>query len=361
MTNIKNGRDINIALKDIRTMGGSVRLGVGSYELRETVILDTPSSCLEGEVWAYNLDPNGVFETPYGTKLRLMGRSFPALSVGVGSVPAGVTVRNIGIQGDIAGMDTRPLLDINNISASAGLYFGGQRVDQGEFTKISCCGLSVAVCAAAEAELDACRFEKINMDGCCIGVYFAPEASYYTRFSGCVVADTPSYGFFSDGTGRLIHNLDIRDNLFIRNCGGGPSLSGAPAAVYLKSISDCAFRDNLVDMAGEFWYYSDNAVSNDERQITKGVAVGLMVEGHRNRISGNTFSHSSGESIVIKGNGNILMNNISDSDVIIDGEGNIVNGLVFTTADARLVLKGAASTTTRILGVEKERVICCKE
>ena len=353
----KNGKSIQNELERIRDIGGKVYLDTGSYELEKTVVMDTPSSKLEGAVWAYNLDPNGVFETPFGTKLRIKGRDFPAISVGVDNVPAGAMVCDIGIQGDIKGMDTRALFDINNPSHSAGLYFGSQRVDQGEFSKISCCGLAVAVCAADNAELDACVFERINMDGCCLGVYFAPRASYYAHFRQCVIADTPSYGLFFDGTNSKIHNVDITDIHFVRNCGSNPLSGDDDAAVYLKSISNCIFRDNLVDFPGVFWYYPDEAKENSERQIFKKQAIGLKVVGDKNRITGNTFMHSSREAMLIEGNGNILMNNISDGDVIINGEGNTVNGLCFTTANAKLILKGTAAQTTLVLGVDENRIV----
>jgi hypothetical protein len=51
------------------------------------------------------------------------------------------------------------------------------------------------------------------------------------------------------------------------------------------------------------------------------------------------------------------MGNIADGDVYICGEGNVVSSLVFTTSDARLVLEGAAKTTTILHGVEDWRVI----
>ena len=54
--------------------------------------------------------------------------------------------------------------------------------------------------AFEDSELDACIFDRVNTDGCCIGVYFAPRAAYYPHFRHCVMADNPSYGFFADGT-----------------------------------------------------------------------------------------------------------------------------------------------------------------
>ena len=353
----KTDKAINRALARIKRTGGTVYLKAGSYEIAQAVVMNTPSSKLLGEVWAYNLDPNGVFETPFGTKLRLKGRDFPAISIGAEGIPAGVMVREIGIQGDIRGMDTRPLLQMNKPSASAGLYFGSERVDQGEFSKISCCGLAVAVCADGNAEIDACCFEKINMDGCCIGVYFAPRAAYYAHFRQCIVADTPSFGFFFDGSGRRISNVDITDTHFVRNCGSSPVSSEEPAAVYLKNISNCFFRDNLVDAPGVFWFFDENATSNKELQPSSVAAIGLKVVGNQNRITGNTFLRSSRESILVRGDRNVLMSNIADGNVVIEGEGNTVSGLVFTSPTARLILKGAAKDTTLVLGVEEARIV----
>lgn len=352
---MKRNNDIAHRLAELRKTGGRILLPVGEYELGEPLVLDVPSTRLEGEVWAYNLDPNGVFETPYGTKLRLKGRSFPALSVGVEGIPAGVIVRDLGIQGDLRGMDTRPLLDPHRFSASAGLHFGGQRVDQGEFSKISCCGLAVAVCADGNAEIDACCFEKINMDGCCIGVYYSPRASYYAHFRQCIVADTPSFGFYFDSTGRSIHNVDVTDVHFVRNCGSSP-LAEEPAAVYWRNVSRCAFRDNLVDAPGTFWYYGEDAADNRDKQVIRTPAVGLKVEGHRNRITGNTFLNSSRESVLVVGNGNVLMNNLADGNVILEGEGNVVSGLVFTSPEACLILRGAARESTSVMAVEPSRI-----
>ena len=213
---------------------------------------------------------------------------------------------------------------------------------------------------AQNAEIDACRFHKINTDGCCVGLYFAPRASYYAHFDQCVVADTPSYGLFADGTnaklGRSIHNVDVTDIHFVRNCGAN-HIQEEAAAVYLKHISNCAFRDNVVDFPGVFWYYEPNATSNDERQIQKNQAIGLYVIGNRNRITNNVFSHSSRESVRIEGDGNILLNNIADGDVIIQGVGNTVINLVFSTEKGKLILRGAAAETTSLFGIEESRIV----
>lgn len=66
--------------------------------------------------------------------------------------------------------------------------------------------------------------------------------------------------------------------------------------------------------------------------------------------------NSSDDSIRIEGDRNVLMNNITDGNVRIRGEGNTVCGLVFTTPEARLALGGKAAQTTTLLGVPEGRV-----
>lgn len=51
----------------------------------------------------------------------------------------------------------------------------------------------------------------------------------------------------------------------------------------------------------------------------------------------------------------MLMNNVVDGDVVIEGNGNVVSGLVFTAPNARLILRGEYNQTW---GVPKDRIIC---
>lgn len=91
-------------MKALGPRGGRVRLPAVSYDLESALEIDQPCVFLEGDVWAYSADPNGVFESRCGTKLRLRGRGFPALSVGVTRTAEGCVIRNLGIQGDIVGI-----------------------------------------------------------------------------------------------------------------------------------------------------------------------------------------------------------------------------------------------------------------
>jgi len=344
------------ALKTVSGLGGKIAVPVGCHEIENTVKIDESAVYVDGEVWNYASDPNGVFEGKNGSKLRLKGQDHPAISVGISKSIGGVLISNIGIQGDIEGMDSRDLFDLSSPEKSAGILMAGSRVDQCEVSKVAFCGLSSAICATGTTFIDACRFDKLNFDGCCMGVYFAPKLSVYSTFSRCLVADTPSYGFFADATNTRIRYLTLSEMLFIRNCGSNV-ISEESAAAYLKNTEFCSVRNCTFDAAGVFWYYAPTDTKNGDRKPTKNPAVGLIVEGIQNTVTNNTFTHSSRESIKIYGNGNILVGNISDGDVIIEGEGNIIRDHIFTTPNARLILKGKAAETTDIMGIPESRIV----
>ncbi len=358
----ENTPDCTAALKsrlaELTAHGGKLSLACTRYDIESTLVLDSSSSCIEGEVWSCNTDPNGVFETDHGTKLRMHGRDFPALVIGRESDPvSGAIVRDIGIQGDIKGMDTRTLVDFSAPSNASGLCIDKVRVDQCEFSKISFCGLSSAVCATGNAEIDACIFEKLNTDGCGNGFYFAPRASFYARVRACIMADNPYYGFYAEGKGKTIHNLEILDCHFVRN--GGAFLDGdghIPAALFFDNISRSAVTHCLFDDPGTFWYYDDDATSNDQRQPSHRKTVALYVIGNENRIRDNTFLHSSDDSVRIEGDGNILLSNIVDGNVRIRGKNNSVVNLVFTKPGSRLILEGDAKESTIVVGVPEDRI-----
>lgn len=352
-----NAKAITRALEEKKELGGAVFLPVGEYRVEEPVLMDTPSTRIAGEVWAYNLDPNGVFETPFGTKLRLYGKDHPAISIGSRGLPAGCMVHDIGMQGDIVGMDTRGTFDLEHPYASVGLYFGGERVDQGDFHKISCCGLAAGVSAAENSEIDACDFRKINVDGCNVGFYFAPRASYYTRFHRCIVGDTPSYGFFANSPEMRIATLEICDTHFVRNCGANHVKGYPNAAVLLNGVRLTTFMNNKVDDAGSFWYFEPDATSNSDKTVYKTPAIGLYLVGKKNQIMNNVFTRSTAKAMVIKGDENAIVGNVVDNDVVIEGAGNIVNCLTFTKPQSRLILRGEAAHATSVIGVEEGRVV----
>jgi len=351
--------EIQQQLASMETHGGRLTLSNREYNIASPVTLDASSLCFSGEMWACNTDPNGVFETDHGTKLRMRGRDFAALKIGKKADPiSGAVVKNLGFQGDIEGMDTRPFVDFANPARMSGLCLDRVRTDQCEFSKLSFCGLANAVCITDNAEVDACLFEKLNVDGCGNGFYFAPRAAYYNRFRCCIVADNPFYGFYACGKGRNMHNLVVQDNVFVRTGGGFRNEDDLiPAALLYDHINASSVEHNLFDDPGTFWFFDPNAGNNDMRTPSYRKTVAIYIIGDENRITDNTILHSSDASIVVEGDKNVLMNNIADGNVRIKGRGNIVVNQVFTSSDARLMLEGEAAASTLIVGVPDSRIV----
>lgn len=342
-------------LKEKRMQGGEVFLPAACYQLSTPVIIDTPCTAIRGEIWGYSADPNGVFEGKYGTKLRLWGQSHPALRVGNCETIGGCRLLELGVQGDLVGMDTRLLFDPAAPTRNAGLIFDNSRTDQCICRRLSFCGLGAGIVACGDAEIDACTFEGINTDGCDVGIWFAPRASYYTKIRSCVVADTPSYGLYLSG--GYVRNLDISDMTFVRNGGAFGKINTNPAAVLFDGAYQCILRDSIFDEAGTFWYYPPKATKNEERQITHSAIPSLVVWGDKNVIRSNIFHHCRGDAIQIRGNGNILLQNIADGNVHVEGYGNIISDLIFTAPDQKLFLCGAAAETSLLSGIPDDRIV----
>lgn len=320
--------------------GGRVELPCGRYNLEKSIVVNIPCVHVDGASWSYSSDPNGVFESHYGTKLRLMA-DIPAMTIGTDHTVEGLLLQNFGIQGNIEGMDTRPLMTDEGPKGGYGLAFLHTRMDQAEFSKLTFCGLGCGLYFEENAEIDACNFERNNVDGCAVGVWFAPRAAYYNQFRKFVFADNPYYGFYADGTGRNMNNLELLDNIFVRTGGGfkeGSSLY--PAAIYFNNIHNSLIRDNLVDDPGTFWFYEKDADKNDLRQPSHRDTEAIVVRGNSNCIMNNVVKNCTAAAIHIIGDGNVLLNNVVDNDVIIEGNNNQVSGLIFTDPKAKLIING---------------------
>jgi len=335
------------------THGGAVRLPAARYNMTETVTVTESGTALVGDIWACNTDPNGVFETSFGVKLRQIGEH-PVIRVGCDRVISGTLLREIGVQGDIPGMDTRERFDVNAPVTNAGLLLDAVRTDQCTFDRLSFCGLGAGIAVCGNAEVDACRFENCNTDGCAVGLYFSPRASFYARVHRCVIADNPYYGVLVDGRGKLIHNLELTETHFVRNGGCFRPEMPQQAAVSLLQVSGCAVERNNFDDPGTFWYYEEAATENNQRQPRKSDVVALHVSGNKNRIRDNIFQHSKSVAMIVEGDANVLMGNITDGDVVVSGKGNIICGLALQK-DARLILRSA--TDTVITGVPENRIV----
>lgn len=346
-------------LRALEAHGGRLTLPCGAHDMLDTITVDASGVCLAGEVWSCNTDPNGVFETQHGAKLRMRGRGFAAITVGEHTDPiSGAEVCSLGVQGDIEGMDIRPYMDFAHPGRMSGLCLQSVRTDQCDFRQLSFCGLACGVCVTGQAEVDACLFEHLNADGCGCGIWFAPRASYYTRFRSCIIGDNPFYGFYACGRGKSMHNLMVQDMIFARNGGCFKDGDGLiPAAVLFDHVNNSAVERCLIDDPGTFWYYDRDATENSQRQPSHRKTAAMHIIGCGNRLRDNTVLHASAEAVIIEGDRNILTGTIADGDVRISGSGNIVTNLIFTRPEAKLILTGEAAASTVLSGVPEDRIV----
>ena len=352
----KDATSIQNNINELKYFGGRVKIDIGAYNVLKTIIVDATSIMIDGGLWCCNTDPNGVFESTSGTKLRQGELGMPIMEIGNTTDPiSGAVIKNLGFQGDILGMDTRPLVNFKKPIENSGICLDKVRTDQCEFTKLSFCGLANAICATGNSEIDACTFDKINTDGCGNGFYFAPRASYYCKITNCVCADNPYYGFYLKGNTTL-HNVIISQTTFVRN-GGAFSDNDNHAAVFFDTASNCEINNCIFDDPGTFWFYNATDTLNDQRKPSHRKTVALRVYGNSNRIKDNTFLNSSTYSIYIKGDGNVLLNNVCDGDVYIDGENNVISNLIFTKDTSKLILSSKAQNSTAIYNLDKSKII----
>ena len=66
------------------------------------------------------------------------------------------------------------------------------------------------------------------------------------------------------------------------------------------------------------------------------------------------ISNSHADSMHIRGDRNILLNNVCDRDVVMEGNGNVISGLFLTSPDARLILRGRDN---QVWNVPEERIV----
>ncbi len=118
-------------------------------------------------------------------------------------------------------------------------------------------------------------------------------------------------------------------------------------------MDGCIFRDNLIDDAGVFWYFPPYARENSAHETRVFPTVSLLVRGNGNVLRGNVISCSHAASVVLQGDGNVLSDTVADGDVLVEGNGNTVSNLVFTTPKARLRVRGAGN---RLFGIPPERL-----
>ena len=103
-----------------------------------------------------------------------------------------------------------------------------------------------------------------------------------------------------------------------------------------------------------FWYFPPDAKDNGAHETRIFPTVSLFLRGNENVLADNVISNSHAASIHLHGDWNVLMNNVADQDVIIEGNGNVISGLFLTKPDAHLILRGKDN---QVWNVPPERIL----
>ena len=320
--------------------------------LVESIIYDKPNVRISGKVWGYSNDPNGVFPATRGTILQLPNKTtddgsytanpFPAIKIkGVGHT-SGI-IEEIGINGYADDSDTRGLFDLSNPYKHAGIYVDADSpIDQFRFTRINCQGLGVGISIENE---DACNIDRINADGCDVGIYSGGGA--FLSIENCILSDTLSFGLLIWGTNPSVYRTGIRviNNIFTRN---GYNISNEQFpdipqyAVCLKINSSFVLGNSI----SSFGYWQKHAGTSED--LTNLVIGGLYVGGNRNIISNNhittDISGNTAYALEVNGNNNVVSDsNIIEGTIRVRGSNNIikyipgVTDIYLTTGETNII------------------------
>ena len=158
-----------------RTGGGKVVIPKGIYAITQQIVIPSRNLNIEGAVWNYPQDPNGVHPSNTGTKLSLLTNTIESVFK-TNSDMSGMRMSQLGFQGltttwdydnaDGNGVDY--YYDPENIK-NVGLFIGSGRFDQVSLHRLSFCGCSVGI--LAKYTIDANVWSEINTDGCDFGIF----------------------------------------------------------------------------------------------------------------------------------------------------------------------------------------------
>ena len=359
------------AMFNLEARAGKVRIPSARFNLTASPVVKRKNIHIEGDAWNYSNDPNGVYESPNGSKLRLMSAELAGLIFsGVANISGG-RVSQIGVQGTIANSNTKGLFSIANAAKHTGANFPSARVDQFEMYRFNACGLSSGL-SFTGGDIDACIFDRLNVDGCNVGIYFSPTNTYYTKFKDSIVADCPSQGMWVKKAvgGNDLQMLIIEGLVLVRNCGAmtAAQLSESEAAsLLITGVVTSIIRGNQIDNTGVWWEYF--TTGNGTKTIHTMVAAALIFSGSGSKIHDNIIGGATGNSAIIRGANNEVTNNkfAANNSLLIEGSSNIISSnTVSSSTPYSIEVKGnsnvisncSVTKSIRIVG-NNNRVINC--
>lgn len=335
--------------------GGKVNVKSGCYLVGEPIVVDGNCINIEGDIWNYPSHPNGVYESYDGTKLKPTASAFPIMKFANGN---GIRISQLGFNGIVSNGNTKGRFNYSNPSIDCGLELTTPYSDQFEFERLSFTGLACGIVAnKSSAQLDAFIIDRINADGCDVGMYFNIGSAIYGKIKDCIVADNPAHGFYFKGS---LSGSTISGMVFVRN-GGGYSDTQKTAlgadnlcAVYINKLNKSKFINNVIHNSGTYHDTTQSAEGTWEYQN----ASGLIFNSASSEIRGNDVSEAQNYSAVFGGDYNTYRDNsfTGNNGVIINGSYNLFYGNSITARNNTTALT-VNGNSNKIMALDSEGTI----
>lgn len=376
---------INIAILRLK-QGGKVRIPSANFLLTRPIIVSSRSIKIEGDSWNYPNDPNGVYASNEGSKLKV-DVDGSGLQLNNAS---GTTISDIGFQGQYTNGEVKGTFDRTMPIKNSGICSVVGRNDQMEISRVSCQGLSAGFSIVPNGDIDATIFERLNADGCNIAFLFSPKDTYYAKVRDSIFADCPAYGVcVIKNTMSDAHNLQMLtiDGIVCVRNGGGFSKqqleqfgNDMAAGMLISGVVYSMIINNQIDNSGVYWdttrasevgylfeyANSENIISNNTGEVfaTKDYVYdchGLILEGHETLVSNNRVNGTRGgyalkvignynnvvnntlngtKGIYLNGNSNNVTNNIVKGDIEIDGNNNKLSDIFISSGKTIIIHSG---------------------
>lgn len=318
------------AIASVKATGrsGKVYAADNRYNISSPIDINQSNMSIEGSLWNYPNDPNGVAESPYGTKLVLMNSSAYVLGLIGSGILGGLTLEKFGLRSNtvrnttFSGSIYNPIFYPSAKYQDAAIVFGGCRVDQMEINKLGFNNFGVGIYFASDAQIDTCTIRKSNLDGQGIGI-FVESTCFFLTIKDNVISDCSGAGVVI--TGSSITNLRITGNTFVRNAGlTQASAWGELCSVQCSAV--CAIiSDNIFENTGQ-------NIAGDRSPVTTNASSIFLPPGDlKSIISNNVLKNGFGIGIKCAGNicsfqGNYILDHANDSGYLISGGGNNISG-----------------------------------
>ena len=319
-----------------RTGGGKVVIPKGIYGITEQIIIPGRNLNIEGAVWNYPQDPNGVHPSNTGTKLALLTNEIESVFK-TQSDMSGMRMSQLGFQGlttvwdyeDADGNGADYYFDPNDIK-NVGLYIGSGRFDQVSLHRLSFCGLAVGI--LAKYTIDANVWSEINTDGCDYGILVDYSTCHHPKLLNNIVSDCVASGIlYKTSAGQNSYGAVIDGNVLVRNASyltPAQISAGYPqASLVLIGHRFASVINNTIVLSGVY-----KRQAGGENYTAYEGGIGLYFTGDHSVIRGNKIVWSTSKAATISGNYNTISGNVIEDEhdgVSVSGNYNSITGNVF--------------------------------